>query len=169
MIALSLARRTAAALALACVAWVAPAAAQQQPTPGAIATAKELLTVKGATNMFDPLIPGVIESAKNAFLPTNPGLFRELNEVAALLRTQFAARRNEIVDEIARLYAQRFTEAEMKEVIAFYKSPVGKKFVVDEPAVIDQGLARTQAWTNKLSDDVLSRFRAEMKKKGHDL
>jgi uncharacterized protein len=119
--------------------------------------------------MFDPLIPGVIESAKNAFLPTNPGLFRELNEVAALLRTQFASRRNEIIDEIARLYAQRFTEAEMKEVIAFYKSPVGKKFVNDEPAVIDQGLARTQAWTNKLSDDVLTRFRAEMKKKGHDL
>jgi hypothetical protein len=169
MIALLLARRTAAALALAYVACAAPAAAQQQPTPGAIATAKELLTVKGATNMFDPLIPGVIESAKNAFLPTNPGLFRELNEVAALLRTQFAARRNEIVDEIARLYAQRFTEAEMKEVIAFYKSPVGKKFVLDEPAVIDQGLARTQAWTNKLSDDVLNRFRAEMKKKGHDL
>jgi len=169
MINLSFARRTAAAFAFAYVACVAPAAAQQQPTPGAIATAKELLQTKGATNMFDPLIPGVIESAKNAFLPTNPGLFKELNEVAALLRTQFAARRNEIIDEIARLYAQRFTEAEMKEVIAFYKSPVGKKFVLDEPAVIDQGLARTQAWTNKLSDDVLNRFRAEMKKKGHDL
>jgi uncharacterized protein len=170
MINLSFARRTAAAFAFAYVACAAPAAAQQpQPTPGAIATAKELLQTKGATNMFDPLIPGVIESAKNAFLPTNPGLFKELNEVAALLRTQFAARRNEIIDEIARLYAQRFTEAEMKEVIAFYKSPVGKKFVLDEPAVIDQGLARTQAWTNKLSDDVLNRFRAEMKKKGHDL
>jgi hypothetical protein len=170
MIALSLARRTAAAFAFAFIACAGPAAAQQpQPTPGAIATAKELLTIRGATNMFDPLIPGVIESAKNAFLPTNPGLFRELNEVAALLRTQFAARRNEIIDEIARLYAQRFSEAEMKEVIAFYKTPVGKKFVLDEPAVIDQGLARTQAWTNKLSDDVFNRFRAEMKKKGHDL
>ena len=170
MIVFSLARRMAAAVALVFLACAAPAAAQQpQPTPGAIATAKELLTVKGATNMFDPLIPGVIESAKNAFLPTNPGLFKELNEVAALLRTQFASRRNEIVDEIARLYAQRFTEAEMKEVIAFYKTPVGKKFVADEPPVIDQGLARTQAWTNKLSDDVLNRFRSEMKKKGHDL
>src|SRR5262245_4695667 len=169
MIALTL-RRTAAALALA-LACALPSAAQQpaQPTPAALATAKELLQVKGATNMFDPLIPGVIESAKNALVPTNPQLFKELNEVAALLRTRFAARRNEIIDEIARLYAQRFTEAEMKEVIAFYKSPVGKKFVTEEPVVIDQGLARTQAWTNKLSDDVLTGFRAEMKKKGHDL
>jgi uncharacterized protein len=169
MIATLLARRTAAVAVLAFVACANPAVAQQQPTPAALATAKELMTVKGATNMFDPLIPGIIESAKNAFLPTNPGLFRELNEVAALLRTQFAARRNEIIDEIARLYAQRFTEAEMKEVIVFYKSPVGRKFVADEPQVIDQGLARTQAWSNKLSDEVLNRFRSEMKKKGHDL
>jgi hypothetical protein len=162
------ARRMAAALALAFIACASPASAQQ-PTPGTIATAKELMQAKGATNMFDPLIPGIIESAKNAILPSNPGLFRELNEVAALLRTRFAARRNEIIDEIARLYAQRFTEAEMKEVIAFYKTPVGKKFVSDEPAVIDQGLQRTQAWSNKLQDDVLSGFRTEMKKKGHDL
>ena len=102
MIALTL-RRTAVALVLA-LACAVPAAAQQpQPTPGALATARELLQAKGATNMFDPLIPGIIESAKNAYLPTNPGLFKELNEVAAMLRTQFASRRNEIVDEIARL------------------------------------------------------------------
>jgi uncharacterized protein len=168
MIALTLARRVAATLAFAWIACASPAPAQQ-PTPGAIATARELLQVKGAVNMFDPLIPGIIESAKNAFLPTNPGLFKELNEVAAILRTQLAARRSEIIDEIARLYAQRFTEAEMKEVIAFYKTPIGRKLVNDEPAVIDQGLARTQAWSNKLSDEVFSRFRAEMKKKGHDL
>jgi hypothetical protein len=168
MIATSLARRMAAAAVLAFVACASPAVAQQ-PTAGAMATAKELMQVKGATGIFDPLVPGIIESAKNAFLPTHPGLFRELNEVAAILRTQFASRRNEILDEIARLYAQRFSEAEMKEVIAFYKSPVGRKFVADEPEVIDQSLARTQAWSNKLSDDVLNRFRSEMKKKGHDL
>jgi uncharacterized protein len=167
MIASSPARRMAATLALVLIACASPAQAQQ-PAPGAVATAKELMQAKGATNMFDPLIPGIIESAKNVLLPTNPGLFRELNEVAALLRTQFAARRNEIIDEIARLYAQRFTEAEMKEAIAFYRTPVGKKFVSDEPAVIDQGLARTQAWSTKLQEDVITRFRAEMKKNGHD-
>jgi len=147
----------------------APAAPPRAVTPSAVATAKELLTVKGATNMFDPLVPGMIESTKNTFLPMNPGLFKDFNEVAAKLRTEFAPRRDEIVDEIARLYAQRFSGAEMKDVIAFYKSAVGKKFAAEEPAVIDQGLARAEAWSKKVSDDVLTRFRAEMKKKGHDL
>ena len=47
----------ALALALGWLAGAAPAAAQQ-PTPSAMATARELLQVKGATTMFDPLIPG---------------------------------------------------------------------------------------------------------------
>jgi len=158
-----------AALALAWACGAAPVTAQQAPPASAVATAKELLAAKGATSMFDPLIPGMIESTKNTFLPTNPGLFKDLNEVANQLRTELLPRRNEIVDEIAKLYAQHFSEAELKEVLAFYKSPTGKKFAADEPAVIDQGLQRAEAWSRKMSEEVLARFRAEMKKRGKDL
>jgi len=169
MIVITLARRgAAAALALA---WLlgAGSAAAQQPTPSAIVTAKELLIVKGATGMFDAVIPGMVESTKNTFLPTNPGLYKEINQAAAKVQTEFASRRTEVIDEIARLYAQHFTEAEMKEVIAFYKTPTGRKLVADEPAIIQQGLARADAWSKKMADEVMSRFRAEMKKMGHDL
>jgi uncharacterized protein len=168
---MTLTRLASHVLTLLAVGWLACATpvAAQQPTPSAIATAKELLTVKGATSMFDPLIPGMIESTKNAILPSNPSLFRDLNEVATRLRTEFSPKRNEIIDEIARLYAQRFTEPEMKEIIAFYKSPVGKKFVTEEPSLIDQGLSRAEAWSRRMSEDVMNRFRAELKKKGHDM
>jgi hypothetical protein len=158
-----------AALVLAWLGLVAGGAAAQQPSASAIATAKELLVVKGATNMFDPLIPGMIESAKNTFLPTNPGLFKEFNEVSAKLRAELAPKREEVIGQIARLYAQHFTEAEMKEAIAFYKTPTGKKFVSQEPAVIDQGLKDAEQWAKTMSTEVMARFRAEMKKKGHDL
>jgi hypothetical protein len=159
------------ALTVSTFFWMACAmpATAQQPTPTAIATAKELLTVKGATSMFDPLIPGMIESTKNAILPSNPTLFRDLNEISGRLRTEFSPRRDQIIDEIARIYAQKFTEPEMKEVIAFYKTPVGKKFVNEEPALIDQGLSRAEAWSQRMSEEVMNRFRAELKKKGHDL
>lgn len=156
------------AAALALLAFLMPAPAQQ-PSPSALATAKELLELKGAWTMFDPLVPGVIEAVKNSFLPTHPSLAKQLNEVAAQLRTELAARRNEVMNEIAMLYAQRFSEAEMKGVIAFYKTPIGKKFLLEEPAVVDQSLAYAQAWSNKLSEEVIARFRTEMKKKGFDL
>ena len=87
--------------------------------------AKEILEVKGSFTMFEPIVPGVIETAKNVFLQQSPNLQKDLNETAATLRTQLAPRTAELKDEIAKLYAARFTEAELKDALTFFKSPIG--------------------------------------------
>ena len=88
----------------------------QEPSAGAIASAKELVALKGGTHMFDNLIPGVIELVKNSLVPTNPNLNRELTEVAAKLRKDLDGRRVELNGEIAKIYAKHFTEQELKDV-----------------------------------------------------
>ena len=151
--------------------WVvlAGAARAQAPSPGALAAAKELVVLKGAGAMFDPIIPGVIESAKNQFMPTNPNLSAPLTEVANQLHKEYAPKRAELLDLVAAIYAQHFTEAELKEITAFYKTAAGKKMLTQEPLAINQSLTAAQDWANKFSDMVLERFRAEMAKKGHKL
>ncbi len=158
----------AAALAVACLVSGGPARAQA-PTPGAVAAAKELVVLKGGTAMFEPLIPGVIESAKNNFLPTNPQLVQPLNQIAAELRKEYEPKRTEILDEVAKIYAQHFTEQDLKDLIAFYKTPLGKKLLTQEPIALDQSLKAAQAWAVHFSDEVVERFRVEMKKKGYNL
>jgi hypothetical protein len=151
--------------------WVvlAGAARAQAPSPGALAAAKELVVLKGAGAMFDPIIPGVIESAKNQFMPTNPNLSGPLTEVANQLHKEYAPKRAELLDLVAKIYAQHFTEAELKDIVAFYKTPAGKKMITEEPAAINQSLTAAQGWANEFSDQVLTRFRTEMAKKGHKL
>src|SRR5262249_32857347 len=61
-------------------------ASAQQPSPAAIASAKELISVTGATTLFSPLIAGVVEQAKVLYLQQNPGLAKDLNEIAAQMR-----------------------------------------------------------------------------------
>ena len=156
------------ALGLILVLPGAPANAQQ-PSPGAIATAKEVITVKGAAAVYAPVVPGVIEQAKGVFLQSNPNLSKDLNEVAAKLRAEYAARSEEIVNDVAKLYASRFTEQELKDTLAFYKSPLGRKLLVEEPAVLDQSMRNTQTWANRFSEEVIGKIRAEMKKRGHDI
>jgi hypothetical protein len=145
------------------------AAVAQQPSATAVATAKELITVKGAVALYEPLVRGVIETAKGVFLQTNPNLSKDLNEVAAKLRTDYAPRGAEVMNDVAKLYASRFTEQELKDALAFYKSPLGRKISNEEPKVLDEGFHRTQQWANKFSEEVMGRMRAEMKKKGYDL
>ena len=81
----------------------------------ALATAKELITVKGGTAIYEPIVPGVIEQAKTCLSADQPDARQGLNEVAANLRAEYAARGAELVNEAAKLYASRFTEQELKE------------------------------------------------------
>jgi hypothetical protein len=160
----------AAFLALALIAVVAPASAQQkEPSASAIKIAREILDLKNTGELFGPMVPGVIERVKGMLAQTNPTLGKDLDAVAATLRKTFAPRTAELLNDIARLYASRFTEAELKEIVTFYRTPTGKKVITQEPEVFDDAMAGLKGWQEKFSEEVFARFRAEMKKRGHDL
>ena len=69
---------------------------RSRPSAAAVQTAKEIVNVTGATALFNPLIPGVIEQAKNLFLQQNPGLSKDLNEITAKMRADLAPRFDEL-------------------------------------------------------------------------
>jgi hypothetical protein len=155
-------------LALALVALAVPACAQQ-PSANAIALAKEIITLKGSAGGFNAVGTAVIEQAKANFIQTNPMLTKDLNDVAAKLRTDYAARLGEPLNEAAKAYAAAFTEQELKDIASFYRTPVGKKVVAEEPAIFERSMTSVDSWADKFSEEVITKMRAEMKKKGHDL
>ena len=155
-----------AAVAVALVAF-GPAAHSQQPSAAAMATAKELVMVTGTTTLFEPLIAGVVEQAKLLFLQQNPGLSKDLNEIAEKMRSDLKPRFTELTDEVAREYATNFTESELKSILAFYSSPAGKKLLDRQPKVVDSSMKFAQDWANKLSDQVIAKMSDELKKRGH--
>jgi hypothetical protein len=111
----------------------------------------------------------VIQSPQNTFLPTHPNLAGQMSQVTAQLQTEFASKKDEVYTGVARAYARHFTEAELKELLAFYKTALGRKVLTEEPVAVEEGFKFAQDWSAKLSEQVLARFRAEMKKKGVDL
>lgn len=158
----------AAALGFALAALVGTANAQQ-PSPGALAAARELMEIKGVKGLVEPVVIGVVQQTTGTILQTNPGLSKDLDEVGTQLRAEYQPRVAEMTNEIVRLYAQKFTEQELKEAVAFYKSPAGKKILTEEPKILDESYARIQQWANRLQDEVTTRVRVEMKKRGHNL
>ena len=146
-----------------------PAPQAPQPSASAVALAREILVLKGSTNILDPLVVGVVEQTKNMFMQTNFAIGKDINEVALELRKELAPRRDALIEDIARMYAQRFTEQEIKDTLTFYNSPLGKKLITEEPQFVDQSLQYAQNWANRLSEEVINKFRAAMKKRGHDL
>ena len=144
-------------------------AAYAQPSAAALAEAQKLVGVTGTTNLFNPLVAGVIEQAKLLFLQQDPSLGKDLNEVAAKLRADLTPRLSELFNEVAKYYATDFTEQELKDILVFYQSPTGKKLLDRQPQIVDHSMKFAQEWANKLSDEVIAKMRDEMKKKGHAL
>jgi uncharacterized protein len=145
------------------------AAHSQQPSAASIAVAKQLIATSGATTVFNPLIAGVVEQAKLLYLQQNPGLAKDLNEIATQMRTDLQPRFAELTDQVAKIYASNFTEQELKDILAFYQTPAGKKLLAQQGKVIETSMSFAQDWANKLSDEVISKMRDELKKRGHPL
>ena len=162
-----------AGLALGLAFGAVPAAAQQaaatKASPAAIAAAKDILTMKNATAMYANAVPGMVEKVKAALIGQNLNYQKDLNEVAVVVVQQLAGRDKEIGEGMAQIYATEFTEQELKDLVAFYKSPLGQKLIVAEPRAIDQSMAFMNSWAQNFSEIVAAAFRAEMKKRGKDM
>src|SRR5262249_40164325 len=128
MIATAVARFIGAGVLSVVLAAVSPAQAQQ-PSANAIALAREIITAQGGTGLYEPLVPQIIERARSIFQQSNPMLSKDLNDVAAKLRAELGPRVAELITDGATLYAAQFTEQELKDALAFYKSPLGRKIV----------------------------------------
>jgi uncharacterized protein len=165
-------RMLAALLALAVIGMAKPVLAQapsQAPSPAAILIAKQIVEIKGVRKLFQPLIRGVVEKVKDQFMQTDFMWAKDLNEVAAQLETEYAPRVDELVDASAKIYASHFTEPELKQILAFYQTPLGRKVVAEEPKALDESVANAGNWGDNLSEEVIAKMRDEMRKRGHDL
>ena len=144
-----------------------PAKAATSPT--ALLLAKELIDLKGAASAYDPLVAGVIEYHKNFYLQTNPTLQRDLDQVAQKLVTDLAPRKAEMQQELTRIYAAHFSEQELKEALTFYKTPLGKKLIAEEPKALEESMKAADDWSRQFAVEVDAKFRAEMQKRGKSL
>jgi hypothetical protein len=148
---------------------LAQAPAAKPPSPAAILIAKQIVELKGVKDVFDPVVRGVVEKAKNVFLQTNFMLAKDINEIAANMHKDYDGRVSELVDQTAKIYATHFTEQELKDMLAFYQSPLGKKMIVEEPKALDESMQSAATWADNLSEDVMAKMRSEMKKRGHEM
>src|SRR5215217_3078286 len=170
-----------AALAV-CMLAGAPAMAQQkapapasssvplkQGSPAALSAAKEILTMKNASAMYASAVPNLVEQTKNTLLQSNLNYQKDLNEVAVIVAKNLAGREKEIGDGMAQVYANEFTEQELKDLVNFYKSPLGQKLLSSEPRAIQFSMSYMNQWAQAFAETINGQFRAEMKKRGKDI
>ena len=96
--------------------------------------------MKNAAAMYANAVPNIVAQAKGSLLPTNLNYQKDLNEVAVIVAKTLAGREKEIGDGMAQIYCKEFTEKELTDLVAFYKSPLGQKLLTNEPTAIQSSM-----------------------------
>lgn len=65
---------------------------------------------------------------------------------------------NEFIEMYIPIYQKHFTDAEIDELIAFYNSPIGKKFVAKTPYITSESMAAGQEWGMKVATKVMEKL-----------
>ena len=165
----SLFRKSIYSVVLAAALSSAALAQNASPSPEHLALARAVIDFTGANKSFDSVIPQLIQEARNLVLTTNPQVKNDLDEIVPRLQDELGKNQEELLNSISRIYASKFTEDELKDIAAFYESPVGKKLSAATPEVLRESLGEMREWAQKMSATVMNRMREELAKKGHTI
>lgn len=93
-----------------------------------IAAANELISDSGMADIMDKMTPGIIQQILPALAKANNGREAEIQTILAdELGKAMKVATPAIIEHSREIYAENFTAAEMREMLAFNRSATGRK------------------------------------------
>ena len=119
----------------------------QSPAAVRVATAHRVLEAGGSVETMVAAMKAQLPAQRMA----NPS-------IPAEFWTRFEARMMEavpqLIDSIAGLYAAKLTQPELDALLAFYTSPIGRRFRELQPMLVTESTAIGQRWGMRLGAEV---------------
>jgi hypothetical protein len=134
-----------------------------------IAAAREVMAATHAADRMQEFVPLMFKQLRGVLVQANPKAEQEIDLLLPRYEERAKARTGELVQAIAAIYAKRFTTTELKEVAAFWKSPVGQKFATEQAGLMKEAMEIGNNLGQSIAKDALEEMKAELRKKGYDL
>ena len=154
--------------AIVLLAFGRPAAAQTA-APDATAAATELVETMRATDQLKVLMPMLMQQLKPAIAQGRPEVERDYDAMVPQMLAAVDARMGEFTGAIAVLYASHFTADELRQLTAFYRGPVGQKFLLIMPRIMQDSMTIGQRFGESIALDTRNRMIEELRKRGHKI
>jgi hypothetical protein len=139
----------------------------QTPTPEAMTAARGLVATLKLTDQYKAQLPVILLGLKPALTQDRPELERDYDALMPTIADAYAPYYTAMVDAAATVYAKTFTVEELRELEAFYRRPVGQKFLVKSQAITEQTTQVGQDVSRKATDDLRTRLTELLRQKPH--
>ena len=144
-------------------------ASAQTPSPEAMTAARSLVTTMKLSDQYRALLPGVLLGLRPTLTQDRPEIERDFDAMMPMMVEAFAPYYTTMVDNVATIYANNFTAAELREIEAFYRQPVGQKLLDKSQVLAQQSAQVGQDASRKAAEEIRKRLTEALRQKGHKL
>lgn len=123
--------------------------------PQRLAAARDLMAVTGVDRQIDGMIQVMGAGLSHGAAQSgNPAAGKMLAQSFDVFIERFKSYRAPMLDEIAALYAARFSTEELTAVADFYRAGAGAKFIAVMPELMQQGSQIGLKYSQKVLEDL---------------
>jgi hypothetical protein len=144
-------------------------ASAQAPTSEAMSAARSLVTTMKLADQYRALLPAILLRLKPVVAQDRPEIERDYDAVASTIEDVYTPFYNEMLEDAATLYASSFTVDEIHQIDAFYRLPVGQKFLDRSPSLAQQATQIGENVGKRAAEALQLRLSDALRQKGHKL
>jgi len=141
----------------------------ETPSPDAMEAARALVTTLKLTDQYKALLPGILFSLRPTLSQDRPEIERDFDAMVPTVLETYSKYYNTMIDSAATLYADNFSADELKAIEAFYRTPVGQKYIDKSSDLSRMSRQIGEEVSRKAADDLKARMTQLLRDKGHKL
>jgi uncharacterized protein len=164
--------KRAVALAAVLLTLGAGAQASAQETeiaPEHLDLARKYVELTDKSGVYEVALVETAVETMRTILSQNPEILDPVNTAIEKTLTAYKGNKGQLMDQFARVYALTFTMDELKEIVAFYESPVGNKLVTANASINPTLQDVMNVFQINLKQEFYAKVRAELKAAGYDV
>jgi uncharacterized protein len=139
----------------------------ENPSPDSMEAARTLVTTLKLTDQYKALLPGILFSLRPTLSQDRPEIERDFDAMVPTVLETYSKYYNAMIDSAAKLYASNFSADELRAIEAFYRSPVGQKYMDKSRELAGRTQQIGDEVSRKATEDLKAHMTQLLKEKGH--
>ena len=140
----------------------------EELTPAKKADIERLLKLTGALKMADMVgnqfVQKMISGIQSARPEVPAQVFDIVKDEVGKCLSEAVSENGGFADLIAEIYHRHYSHEEIRGLISFYETPLGKKVIQVAPALMQEGMSVGMAWGQRLGPTIEERVKNRLRK-----
>lgn len=145
-------------------------ASAENSSPAAMDAARSLVVTLKVADQYKTLLPGILLRLRPILSQDRPEIERDFDAaVPAILEANQSKYYNSMIEGAATHYAKIFSADELRAIDAFYRSPVGQKYIEKSHELSEINQKVSDEISRDAADEMKERITQSLRERGHKL